>query len=69
MTSDLKGYQQWQEKTMLLCENQMIISTIRMCQLFELAYVCRWSKIFFLRACIKADVVLTFLILGSILDP
>ena len=30
--------------------------------------VCRWSKIFFLRACIKEDDVLTFLLLGSVLD-
>ena len=29
---------------------------------------CRWSKIFFLIACIKEDNFLTFLILGSILD-
>ena len=30
--------------------------------------MCRWSKIFFLITCIKEDDVLTFLILGSILD-
>ena len=52
---------------------KMIISTIRIWELFELAYVYRWSKIFFFRACIKENVVLTFLILdfffGYIFGP
>ena len=29
--NNLEGYQQWQEKTMLVWENQMIILNIRMC--------------------------------------
>ena len=53
---------------MLLWENQMIISIIRMWLLFGLAYVCRWNKVFFLRACIKEDDILTFLKLGFIFD-
>ena len=46
----------------------MIISFIRMWYLFELAYVCRWSKIFLLRVCIKGNDVLTMLILGVFFD-
>ena len=53
---------------MLLWENQMILSIIRMWLLFELAYVCRWSKVFFLRACRKEDDILIFLKLGFIFD-
>ena len=53
MTNDLKEHQWLQEKTMLRRENQMIISIIRMWYLFELAYACRWRKLFSLRACIK----------------
>ena len=41
---------------MLLWQNQMIINSL-----------CRCSKIFFLRACMKEDDVLTFLTRGSIL--
>ena len=39
-----------------------------MWKLFEVAYVCSWSKIIFCRACIKEDDVLTFFILGFIFD-
>ena len=38
----------------------MIILNIRMLLLFKLAYVCRWSKIFFFRVCIKEGDVITF---------
>ena len=37
-----------------------------MFRILELGYVCRWSKLFYLKACIKEDGVLTFLILGFI---
>ena len=37
-------------------------------KLFEVAYVCRWSKIFFIEAYIKEDSFLKFLALGFILD-
>ena len=54
MANDLKGQQWWQEKIILLWDNQMTISIVRIGKSFELAYVCRWSKIL-LRACIKQD--------------
>ena len=53
---------------MLLWENEMIILNIRMLLLFKLAYVCRWSKIFFFRVCIKEGDVITLLILWFIFD-
>ena len=58
MTNDLKGYQRWQEKQ---CCYERIKCGSYLNQLW------RWSKIFFLTACIKDD-VLTFLILGYTLD-
>ena len=66
MTNDLKGYQWWQEEIILLWENQIIILIIRSGN--NLNYLCRWCKIFFSKACIKEGNVLTFLILGPILD-
>ena len=44
MANDLKGQQWWQEKIILLWDNQMTISIRRIGKSFELAYVCRWSK-------------------------
>ena len=67
MANDLKGQQWWQEKIILLWDNQMTISIRSIGKSFELAYVCRWSKIL-LRACIKQDNVLTYLILRFIID-
>ena len=66
MANDLKGQQWWQEKIILLWDNQMTISIIRIGKSFELAYVCRWSKIL-LRACIKQDNVLTYFMLRFII--
>ena len=58
MTNNLKGYYWWQELNELNdnIDHKNVVLT----------YVCRWSKIYFLRVCIKEDDVLKFLILEGV---
>ena len=58
MTNNLKGYYWWQELNELNdnIDHKNVVLT----------YVCRWIKIYFLRACIKEDDVLKFLILEGV---